>query len=334
MQEKTLQSIFQATKKIEAEVGKVIIGKEDVIHKVLMAILANGHILLDDVPGVGKTSLAVALGKTLGLEYNRIQCTPDTTPADITGFSMYDPVSKQYWRYGPSHLGENTELTEAEAALDPLTGKITVATSDGFISFQPDRLKENAFVPPLAFVGVLFHGDPKMSQMPPDYNLDVPSDRRNLTIYFAALDYQDNYMVHYSYKLEGVDKEWNQIGTEHSISFNHLPHGHHQLFVRSTNSYGKWVDNTRILHIYVHPTFWETWWAKLLYALLFILVLGVAVWIYRLRTVNSMERRLNEMKTQFFTDVSHKLRTPLTLIGGPVTQVLSTEKLGDNGRKG
>lgn len=246
--------------------------------------------------------------------------------------NMYDPVSKQYWRYGPSLLGENTELTEAEAALDPLTGKITVATSDGFISFQPDRLKENAFIPPLAFVGVLFHGDTKMSQMPPDYYLDVPSDRRNLTIYFAALDYQDNYMIHYSYKLEGVDKDWNPIGTEHSISFNHLPHGHHQLFVRSTNSYGKWVDNTQILHIYVHPTFWETWWAKLLYALLFVLVLGVAVWIYKLRTVNSMERRLNEMKTRFFTDVSHKLRTPLTLIGGPVTQVLSTEKLGDSAR--
>ena len=112
MQEKTLQSIFQATKKIEAEVGKVIIGKEDVIHKVLMAILANGHILLDDVPGVGKTSLAVALGKTLGLEYNRIQCTPDVLPSDIVGFSVFNRESDSF-TYMPGIIN-NTNLLLAD----------------------------------------------------------------------------------------------------------------------------------------------------------------------------------------------------------------------------
>ena len=112
MQEKTLQSIFQATKKIEAEVGKVIIGKEDVIHKVLMAILANGHVLLDDVPGVGKTSLAVALGKTLGLEYNRIQCTPDVLPSDIVGFSVFNRESDSF-TYMPGIIN-NTNLLLAD----------------------------------------------------------------------------------------------------------------------------------------------------------------------------------------------------------------------------
>ena len=112
MQEKTIQSIFQATKKIEAEIGKVIIGKEDVIHKVLMAILANGHVLLDDVPGVGKTSLAVALGKTLGLEYNRIQCTPDVLPSDIVGFSVFNRESDSF-TYMPGIIN-NTNLLLAD----------------------------------------------------------------------------------------------------------------------------------------------------------------------------------------------------------------------------
>ena len=79
--------------KIEAvlmEVQKVIIGKNAVIEKVLMAMLADGHILLDDVPGVGKTTLAVALAKTMGLKYCRIQFTPDVLPSDIVGFSMYN----------------------------------------------------------------------------------------------------------------------------------------------------------------------------------------------------------------------------------------------------
>lgn len=72
------------------QVNRVIVGKEQVVEKVLTAILADGHILLDDVPGVGKTTLAVTLGKVLGLAYRRIQFTPDILPSDIVGFSVYD----------------------------------------------------------------------------------------------------------------------------------------------------------------------------------------------------------------------------------------------------
>lgn len=90
MHEKTVEAVYKATQAINEEVSKVIIGKQDVIRKVLMSILANGHILLDDVPGVGKTSLAVALGRTLGMKYNRIQFTPDVLPSDIVGFSVFN----------------------------------------------------------------------------------------------------------------------------------------------------------------------------------------------------------------------------------------------------
>ena len=72
------------------EVEKAISGKRAVIEKILMAILSDGHILLDDVPGVGKTTLALALSRTLGLTYNRVQFTPDVLPSDIIGFSVYD----------------------------------------------------------------------------------------------------------------------------------------------------------------------------------------------------------------------------------------------------
>lgn len=75
------------------EVQKVILGKGAVIEKVLMAIIADGHVLLDDVPGVGKTTLAVALSRALGLQYQRIQFTPDVLPSDIVGFSIYDKAT-------------------------------------------------------------------------------------------------------------------------------------------------------------------------------------------------------------------------------------------------
>ena len=78
------------------EINKVIVGKEDIVQKVLMAILSDGHVLLDDIPGVGKTTLALAISKTLGLEFNRVQFTPDVVPSDITGFSMYNKETGKF----------------------------------------------------------------------------------------------------------------------------------------------------------------------------------------------------------------------------------------------
>ena len=75
------------------ELQKVISGKEAVMRKILMAMLAGGHILLDDVPGVGKTTLAVALGRVTGLTARRIQLTPDVLPSDVVGYSVYDKES-------------------------------------------------------------------------------------------------------------------------------------------------------------------------------------------------------------------------------------------------
>ena len=84
------------------ETGKVIRGKDDVLEKILMAILAEGNILLEDVPGVGKTTLALTFSKALGLTYKRIQFTPDIMPSDITGFIMYDRESGKFrFQEGP-----------------------------------------------------------------------------------------------------------------------------------------------------------------------------------------------------------------------------------------
>ena len=76
------------------EVEKVIAGKREAIEKILTALLADGHILLDDVPGVGKTTLAVALSRAVGLSFRRVQFTPDVLPSDLTGFSMYQKAGE------------------------------------------------------------------------------------------------------------------------------------------------------------------------------------------------------------------------------------------------
>jgi MoxR-like ATPase len=95
------------------EIQKVILGKKEVVEKVMMAILADGHILLDDVPGVGKTTLAVALGKALGLAYQRIQFTPDVLPSDIVGFSIYDKSTGNF-KYMPGTVNRANLLLADE----------------------------------------------------------------------------------------------------------------------------------------------------------------------------------------------------------------------------
>lgn len=81
---------------IVTEVNKVVKGKDRVIRKVLAAVLAGGHVLLEDIPGVGKTTLAMALGKSMELTYKRMQFTPDVLPSDIVGFTMYNSGTGEF----------------------------------------------------------------------------------------------------------------------------------------------------------------------------------------------------------------------------------------------
>ena len=80
----------QQAESILTEVKKAIVGKDNVLARALMVILSRGHILLEDVPGVGKTTLALAFSRAMGIEYRRVQFTPDVVPSDILGFSIYD----------------------------------------------------------------------------------------------------------------------------------------------------------------------------------------------------------------------------------------------------
>lgn len=86
----------QEMKQTVNEIKKAVVGKDEVIIQILVTLLSRGHILLEDIPGVGKTNLALALSKSLQLDYHRIQLTPDIMPSDIVGFTMYNPQTQQF----------------------------------------------------------------------------------------------------------------------------------------------------------------------------------------------------------------------------------------------
>lgn len=121
--------------KVMDEVKKAVVGKDAVLLRAVLAILAGGHILLEDVPGVGKTTMALAFSKALGLRYNRMQFTPDVLPSDVTGFSLYNKaVGKMEYQPGAvlcnlflaDELNRATSRTQAALLETMEEGQVTV----------------------------------------------------------------------------------------------------------------------------------------------------------------------------------------------------------------
>ena len=139
------ETVNQNQQIIIDEIKKVISGKDEIIEKVLMAFIAKGHVLMDDIPGVGKTTLVLAFSRTLGLEYKRVQCTPDVIPSDIVGYSMYNKdTGKMEFKPGAVmcnlFLADEINRTSAktQSALLEVMEEGTV-TVDGVTRNVPDR---------------------------------------------------------------------------------------------------------------------------------------------------------------------------------------------------
>jgi MoxR-like ATPase len=162
---------------ILAQVRQVVVGKDQALLWVLATILARGHILLEDIPGVGKTTMAVAFSKTLGLSYNRVQFTPDVLPSDVTGYSIPDQVTGQL-KYQPGavlcnlfladELNRATSRTQSALLEAMEEGQVTV---DGTAHVLPQPFVVIATQNPTGAAG---------TQMLPDSQMDRFTIRMSL----------------------------------------------------------------------------------------------------------------------------------------------------------
>lgn len=155
--------------RVKEEITKAVKGKDEVVEKVLAVMLAGGHVLLEDIPGVGKTTLAMAIARSLGLQYKRVQFTPDVLPSDIVGFSMYNQDSRSF-QYQEGAVFCNLFLADEINRTSPKTqsallevmeeGNVTV---DGVTRKLPDPFVVIATENPLGSSG---------TQMLPESQLD------------------------------------------------------------------------------------------------------------------------------------------------------------------
>ena len=245
----------------------------------------------------------------------------------------YDPQTGKLFTEWSNQLPNYCDFTEAQPSVSPVDGIAVIGTQNGYVTFNPLGIKPSTNIPKIVFTSVLLNGDKELTPILGRDRIDLPPDKHSFTVSFAALDYAENMFIKYSYRLEGVDKDWNNIGYDHRVSFNDLPAGTYRLLVRSTNSDGVEVDNVAAITIRATPAWYETWLAKLFYL---VIAGGILYLIYiynKTRHVAEMEKILSERKTLLYREASHKLRTPLTLIGGPIVEVLKSTRLTDSERE-
>jgi len=244
---------------------------------------------------------------------------------DITLFNVHNQTFESF---GETFFNRSFNYSECLPVADKL-GNLFWGTEGGMLTFSPDSIVKQTHESPIVVTGLKYSED-NLSHILNDADyLEIPTQRRNFTISFAALDYTNSMDLEYAYKLD--DNQWYYIGKKNSVSFVDLPVGEYQFQIKATNGDGIWMNSVKTVTLQVLPTFWETGWAKFFYIVV-ILMTSLAIgsiffYIYYLKHKVNMEQRLAEIKVRSFIDISHELRTPLTLISGPVSEVLSQEPL-------
>lgn len=251
------------------------------------------------------------------------------------GLTQLDPQTGLTVNYRSDRFGNELKFAETVPLLRGDT--LLLGTNLGVLSLRLNELPQDTYTPAIVLTEMRVQGQPLHRDANRIDVLTLSPEQRNISFRFAAVDFVNSSTIQYAYRLRGLEEQWNEVGNTRSASYMNLPAGEYTLEIRSTNSNGVWMDNTRSLRLVVEPKFTETAWAWALYVLLFLLLVGtvgyVLFYIYRLRHRIDMEQQLADIKLRFFTDISHELRTPLTLIAGPVEEVLQSRELSDKDRE-
>lgn len=267
----------------------------------------------------------------------------DFTSLVISQGVMWISTSKGIVKYTPGepvqlfnkYDGLTCDQFMPNAGLLASDGRIYFGSTRGFNCFYPYLVKINQVAPPVAITSVELFGQPieaGSDQLEKSLShaaeLNLSHNENTINISFAALSYVSPEKNQYAYKLEGVDKDWIYTH-EHRANYTNLPAGTYTFLVKATNNDGVWSKNEAKLKIVVHPPFWWSLPAKILYLLL----IGYAIyWFMQSRLKREKLRHQEELdqlelkqdqemrdaRLQFFTMIAHEIRTPVTLIIGPL----------------
>jgi len=228
------------------------------------------------------------------------------------------------------------------SAFKDLNGRMYFGSVKGLISFFPDQFRQNKFVSPVYITGFQIYNkeieiNKKNSPLTKSINftdeIELAHDQSTFSIDFAALGFTAPEMTEYTFKMEGLDKNWTYLKTNRKVYFTNLLPGTYIFKLKAANSSGIWSNKITELKIVIKPPLWASPLAFLFYALLIAVAIYYAIRYYHQRISNKNKRKIElweskkekelyQAKIEFFTYVTHEIRTPLTLIKGPLEDVM------------
>lgn len=237
-----------------------------------------------------------------------------------------------------NHFSYNSQYTD-------LNGKMYFGTIKGMIAFNPSEMKENSYTPSIYITGFYTNGNNKSitekgKSILDTKRLTIPYNLSSFSVDFIAPSYTNPFLNKYRYILEGFDRDWNYLSDFRKIYYTNVPPGKYLLKVAILDHNGKWTNKETSIQVFVRPPFWASPVAYLIY----IIIIGsIFIWIYKGYTTkknrqhqqnmkeleNQKEKELYNAKIQFFTNITHEVRTPLSLIKIPLDKVLNSENLSD-----
>jgi signal transduction histidine kinase/ligand-binding sensor domain-containing protein/DNA-binding response OmpR family regulator len=266
------------------------------------------------------------------------------------GISSIDPRTNKINNYTHHNGVQNNNFING-SGIRLSTGELFFGGLEGFNYFNPLQLRRNNNIPSVLITDLrISNQSVSASEDGPiqehisvakEINLDY---KQNFALSFVGLDYTSPEQNQYAYKLEGFDKEWNYVGNTNHVSYTNLDPGEYLFRVRASNNDGVWSNEEASVQIFVHPPFWLSTYAYILY----VCILAGLLLYFRYRSIRKIKRKLaleqvkvraeqdrreaervhelDMLKIKFLTNLSHEFRTPISLILGPAEKLLSQQK--------
>ena len=254
-----------------------------------------------------------------------------------SGISMFNPSDESFVNFDVSDGLHMKEFNPGASALLE-DGRIIFGGARGFVYFSPDQINKITIPPRLIFndlkisnlsTGIDPEKGPLKQAIDLTENLTFRHNQNSFSFSFTGVNYTNPDKNLYSWKLEGFEDSWSPATRENSATYTNIPPGSYTFKVRSTNLRDTWNGNERTIAIQITPVFFRTFWACLIYSFI---LMTIAFMVFKFLRTRYEEHHAKE-KIQFFINLAHDLRVPLTLIQSPLSRLLEDNEISEKERQ-